>query len=328
MPTSFRRRVLAATSVLVLTTWGSTATAFADSDKGNNGNGAKGSHGTSTAPGQTKNHPTKKNGNGTSTSPGQTKNHPPKKNGNSGSHGPATAPGQNKGGPGAGTANGDPAGNNGTIKITPIGERDDIPDNNPHVTCGFQIEWYGFDQGDYYSQVSFEMQAPTGDATITPNGPSSVFVGGDPASGAGTATGLDARTTYLPTFTGTPHPKQGFHVKVTVATPFSQGNDSKSKVFWVQPCAGTTPPVVTPPAVDTPDTDTPTGPNVEPVVDVPDVVAGPTRGVEARVPTEIDAGQDGTSVLDRIRSPLPLLIAAVALGGVLLWSRHRARVVN
>ena len=80
------------------------------------------------------------------------------------------------------------------------------------------------------------MHAPTGNVGLSVSGPSSVFVGGDAASGAGTATGLDGRETYTLSFDGAGHPKQGYHVKLTVTTPYSQGNDTKTKVFWVQGC--------------------------------------------------------------------------------------------
>ncbi len=134
---------------------------------------------------------------------------------------------------------GDPGGNNGTVKITPHGEDDGIPQNTPHVSCSFDIEWYGFDEGaDIVSTVGFTMQAPTSDVGLSGTDPSQVFVGGDPASGAGTDSGLDGEATYTLTFAGAAHPEQGYHVKLTVHTPGSQGADTKHKVFWVQPCDG------------------------------------------------------------------------------------------
>ena len=53
-----------------------------------------------------------------------------------------------------------PAGNNGTIKIddTPF---DDLPDDEPHVGCGFQVDFYGYDKGDLNAEVTFEAQSPT-----------------------------------------------------------------------------------------------------------------------------------------------------------------------
>ena len=131
---------------------------------------------------------------------------------------------------------GDPAGNNGTVKITPIGEDDGTPQNTPHVVCGFDVEWYGFDEGPgIISEVDFESWAPTA-VPMTVSGPAEVFVGGDPASGAGTDSGFDGEATYQLDFAGEPHPQQGYHVKLTVHTPGSQGADTKHKVFWVEPC--------------------------------------------------------------------------------------------
>ena len=112
---------------------------------------------------------------------------------------------------------------------------DGIPNNTPHVGCDFQVEWYGFDEGaDVISTVSFAMQAPTGDVGLTVNGPSEVFVGEDPASGAGQDP--DGVQAYTLSFDGAPHPKQGYHVKLTVNTPRSNGSDVKHKVFWVEDC--------------------------------------------------------------------------------------------
>jgi hypothetical protein len=130
---------------------------------------------------------------------------------------------------------GDPSGNNGTVKITPNAEDDGIPQNTPHVSCVFDIEWYGFDEGaDIVSTVVFTMQAPTSDVGLSGTEPSQVFVGGDPAGGAGND--FDGEATFTLSFTGAADPEQGYHVKVTVHTPGSQGADTKHKVLWVSPC--------------------------------------------------------------------------------------------
>lgn len=139
----------------------------------------------------------------------------------------------------------DPSGNNGTIKIdgAPF---DDAPDNEPHVGCEFEIDFYGFDRDPavdaaartYFSKVSFEGIAPTGGGNLVPDkGSTSVFVGEDAAGGG---TDLDASELYSlrSALSGVdPHPKQGYHVKVTVHTPFSRGADVKHKVLWIAPCA-------------------------------------------------------------------------------------------
>ena len=132
----------------------------------------------------------------------------------------------------------DPSGNNGTIKIDGV-PFDDAPDNEPHVGCTFEIDFYGFDQGTtYFSEVSFEGIAPTGGGALVPNqGSTSVFVGEDPAGGG---TDLDGSQLYDLTNALSavePHPQQGYHVKVTVHTPFSRGADVKHKVLWIAPCA-------------------------------------------------------------------------------------------
>ncbi len=41
---------------------------------------------------------------------------------------------------------------------------------------------------------------------------------------------------YTLAFDGEPHAQQGYHVKLTVHTPYSQGSDTKHKVYWVEGC--------------------------------------------------------------------------------------------
>ena len=177
-------------------------------------------------------------------------------------------------------------GNNGTVKITPLGETDGTPNNHPHVGCSFQVEWYGYDKGDdIVSRVSFAMHAPTSNVGLSVSGPSSVFVGGDAASGAGTATGLDGREIYTLSFDGAGHPKQGYHVKLTVTTPYSQGNDTKTKVFWVQGCEDTEVPPTEQPPTEQPPTDQPPTeqpPTEQPPAEVPPVIVTPPQPVTRR----------------------------------------------
>jgi hypothetical protein len=127
----------------------------------------------------------------------------------------------------------DPAGNNGTIKIDskPF---DDAPNNEPHVGCRFQVDFYGYDLGDYNADVTFSVQPPSGKFDVVET--DSVFVGEDAAGGG---TDLDASRTYSlsPVLGGyAVNPQQGFHIKVEVNAPGSIGADKKSKVFWVQSC--------------------------------------------------------------------------------------------
>ena len=134
----------------------------------------------------------------------------------------------------ASTAHADPAGNNGTIKIDGVAF-DTAPDNEPHVGCSFQVDFYGFDQGALNAAVKFEVQPPTGNAVVLKT--DTVFIGEDPAGGG---TDLDAQRTYnlssaLASFT--PHPQQGYHVYLTINADGSQGATTKHKVFWVQGCS-------------------------------------------------------------------------------------------
>jgi hypothetical protein len=54
-----------------------------------------------------------------------------------------------------------PPGNNGTIKIddTPF---DDLPNNEPYVGCTFRVDFYGYDEGDLFADVTFESHPPIG----------------------------------------------------------------------------------------------------------------------------------------------------------------------
>jgi len=142
----------------------------------------------------------------------------------------ASIPGQ------AGAQPGGPPGNNGTVKVD--GEEfDDHPDNEPHVGCVFQVDFYGYDEGELFADVTFEVQPPTGNEVILED--TDIFIGEDDNSGGGSEAGLDASRTYdltslLAAFE--PHPQQGWHVKLTVNADGSQGADVKHKVFWVTGC--------------------------------------------------------------------------------------------
>ena len=51
-------------------------------------------------------------------------------------------------------------------------------------------------------------------------------------------TRLDRRESYRFYLRGqaAAQPQQGIHVRLTVTTPGARGNDTKSKVFWVEDC--------------------------------------------------------------------------------------------
>ncbi|MDQ4085729.1 MAG: hypothetical protein M3165_07920, partial [Actinomycetota bacterium] len=108
------------------------------------------------------------------------------------------------------------------------------------MACTFQVDFYNYGYGDYWADVDFALQSPTRtDRTISvSSGDSRVRIGDDRPGGG---TDLDGEETYTLGFTGTPHPKQGYHVKLTIDAPFSQGARVKHKVFWVRPCPPTAP---------------------------------------------------------------------------------------
>ena len=85
-------------------------------------------------------------------------------------------------------------GNNGTVKVdgTPF---DDLPNNEPHVGCVFQIDFYGYDEGQLFASASFELDPPTG-TQIPLLSRSGIFIGGDSAAGGGSTAGLDASETF------------------------------------------------------------------------------------------------------------------------------------
>ena len=131
---------------------------------------------------------------------------------------------------------GGPAGNNGTVKIDGT-DFDSHPDNEPHVGCVFQVDFYGYDLGQLFADVTFEVHPPTGNEVILED--NDIFIGEDDNSGGGSGAGLDASRTYdLTTLLAEfePHPEQGWHVKLTVNADGSQGADVKHKTFWVTGC--------------------------------------------------------------------------------------------
>jgi hypothetical protein len=123
-----------------------------------------------------------------------------------------------------------PPGNNGTVKMDGR-TLDDAPDNEPHLPCQFQIDFYGYDQGDLDAEWILNLHPPTGTAHLLSG---TVPIGEDAAGGG---TDLDASVNVslgqaLRDSGAEPHPIQGYHVKLTVHAEGSIGADIKYKVFW------------------------------------------------------------------------------------------------
>lgn len=122
-----------------------------------------------------------------------------------------------------------PPGNNGTVKINDE-DADNGQGNEPQLTaCTLNIKWFGFDTGTRKSTVSFEAQSPTQQSQLlTPATAQEETFEGTGVGGTNQAYSKN----YTMSFTGAPQ-AQGYHVKVVVTTDGSQGNDTKSKTFWL-----------------------------------------------------------------------------------------------
>jgi hypothetical protein len=227
----------------------------------------------------------------------------------------------------------DPPGNNGTIKIDSE-VFDDAPNNEPHVGCTFQVDFYGFDEGDLGATVTFEAHPPTlpagSDRTLLTD---TVIIGEDTNAGGGSEAGLDASETYTLDFTGIePHPQQGFHVKLTVNAEGSQGADTKYKVFWVEGCV--TPPTPTPSDTPTPtptpsDTHTPkpTPSDTHTATPIPSDTPTPAPSESAEtpvpVPTAVPAGTDAAGGSSTAGLVGLALVASGAVAGTAVIARRR-----
>jgi hypothetical protein len=141
--------------------------------------------------------------------------------------------------------------NNGTVKIDNVAI-DNIPENNPHQSCTFFLQFYGFDPGT--ASYNFALQAPTrgtsntlATGTVTLHSPS----GSDRFNGSKQIDLSQA----LANSGATPQRNQGYHVRLTVTTP----SGVKHKVFWVGPCGTTTTTTTTTGTTTTGTTTTTTG---------------------------------------------------------------------
>lgn len=173
---------------------------------------------------------------------------------------------------------GDPRGNNGTVKID--GEPfDDTPGNEPHVGCTFQVDFFGFDAGDT-AQVTLTGHAPTGGGLLYNK---NHLISNDAAGGGQDA---DESITFtagqLGLFALTPHPQQGWHIKLAVDVDDAPGG-AKQKVFWVT-CAQ-------PAAVSGSTTDAATGAGSTTVAaGVPATAGGGTTTTAAGLPVTAGGG--------------------------------------
>ena len=218
-----------------------------------------------------------------------------------------------------------PPGNNGTVKIDRV-EFDKHPNNQPHVGCIFEVDFYGFDADVGEAQVIFDAHAPTGHGNLATKW---VDLGPTDNTGGGSELGWDAKVEVdlKDALSAYPlHPQQGYHVKLTVHAPGSQGADTKHKVFWVVGCDPSDP--------VTPQTPTPPTPPTPPPPPTPPR-GGTEGGSSSRSGTA--AGSGGPTVVmlpdtatSGASASLPLLAGMVLLGGsatltVVTVRRERSR---
>lgn len=132
-----------------------------------------------------------------------------------------------------------PPGNNGTMKVDGL-PFDDGKGNEPHVTCGFRLKFYGFDDGQT-GDITIMGHSPSGSGLVSRR--TDVVVSDDDAGGGNDLDALVEYTAADLDLAGlTAHPQQGYHLKATLTTDTPGG--VKHKVFWFEPCVAETTPVV------------------------------------------------------------------------------------
>jgi hypothetical protein len=217
-----------------------------------------------------------------------------------------------------------PPGNNGTVKVDDV-PFDDHPNNEPHVGCIFQLDFYNYDEGDLMAEYTLELWSPTlpgsFESTLEEG---EVFIGEDPNGGG---TDLDASVdpdiaAELAASGAEPHPQQGYHVRLTVHAEGSIGADVKHKMFWVTGCEveGTTSPTTSSPTTSSPTTSSPT--TSSPTTGSP-TTGSPTTGSPTTTSPSLGGGGGTTTVSPTVlgeaetRSPGPG--AAAFTGSDLGW---------
>ncbi|MFI6264003.1 LPXTG cell wall anchor domain-containing protein [Micromonospora sp. NPDC051006] len=143
-----------------------------------------------------------------------------------------------------------PPGDNGTVKIDGAPFSDKV-DNQPHVTCDFELEFFNFD-ANQAADITLTAQPPSGKDIVVWSVRNRV-ISTDAAGGAENDHDEVIRLSATDLALGglTAHPKQGYHLKLDVDLVDGKSSDAKHKVFWLQPC-------------ETPDSPPPTTPGTPP----------------------------------------------------------------
>ncbi|MET8837599.1 LPXTG cell wall anchor domain-containing protein [Micromonospora sp. NPDC004540] len=208
-----------------------------------------------------------------------------------------------------------PKGDNGTVKIDGV-EFTDKVDNQPHVTCEFELEFFNFDQ-DQKANIKLWAQPPSAspkDKLVWSK--KDVVISTDPASGAENdhdeVIKLSSKDLDL---AGLTLKDKGYHIKLDVDLTDGKSSDAKHKVFWLTPCESSGNP--TTPGGETP-TPTPGGSENPSGTPAPGTSvsggAGGGSGTEGGLPL---TGVAATSI--------SLTGLALIGGGVLLMALRRRR---
>jgi hypothetical protein len=126
-----------------------------------------------------------------------------------------------------------PAGNNGSIKIDDV-PIDDGNENVPHPGCTFVVDFFGYDVGARTATLTFDGQEPTAGGELLVETITFDVATRDSGNQLNESHEVDLTDALAGI---APHPKQGWHVKLTVNVDGAQGADVKHKVFWVSQCA-------------------------------------------------------------------------------------------
>lgn len=117
--------------------------------------------------------------------------------------------------------------NSGTIKVAQVGSGTE-PNNEPHPGCTFRVDFYGFRAGTLALTIS--AISPTGDGTLATD---SVTISRDARGSRYQTSRTYDVSSALAGYTAA---QQGYHLRVDAKRTDSNGQGSKTKVFWLD-CA-------------------------------------------------------------------------------------------
>jgi hypothetical protein len=182
-----------------------------------------------------------------------------------------------------------PLGNNGTFKVDGLAY-DDGMDNEPHVTCEFRLLFFGFDD-QQRGTIDIGGHAPSGSGRV--GGHTDVLLSNDDAGGGPNDPDeiLYFKAADLDLAGLTAHPKQGYHLKITVLT--GEPGGVKHKVVWLAPCAGATTTATPSPEVSASVSPTPTATPMPTPTPTPDVSASVSTSASASASASVSASVGG-----------------------------------